>query len=157
MYGVEQINRLLEELEERQTARAAEVCPRRAFEVRETPSEMERDLGYLERGGTGHGTYWILRHDLHRRLISLGRPDRDRRINWEAAKTRVLSVLKVRAEHGEPGLSNSEIRGTTHMNRSQVKRLMSELGEEGQVEVTGPGRTATWASVSSEKTDGRAS
>jgi ATP-dependent DNA helicase RecG len=126
------------------TARAAEVCQRQDYEVREILSQMERDLGYLERGGTGRGTYWILRHDLHRRLISPGQPDRDRRIDWEAAKTRVLSVLKVRAEHGEPGLSNAEIRGMTRMNRSQVKRLMSELREEGQAKVTGSGRTATW-------------
>ncbi len=126
------------------TATAAEVCQRQDSEVREILSEMERDLGYLERGGTGRGTYWILRHDLYRSLISSGQRDRDRRIDWEAAKTRVLSVLKVRAEHEEPGLSNAEIRGITHMSRGQVKRLMSELREEGQVELTGPGRTAMW-------------
>ncbi|NLA38813.1 MAG: hypothetical protein GX882_05425 [Methanomicrobiales archaeon] len=37
-----------------------------------------------------------------------GHPDRDRRTDWEAAKTRVLSVLRQRAEHGEAGLSNAE-------------------------------------------------
>ncbi len=138
------------------TATAAEVCQRQDSEVREILSEMERDFGYLERGGTGRGTYWLLRPDLHRRLISSGQPERDRRVEWEAAKTRILSVLKTRAEHGEPGLTNAEIRGMTHMNRSQVKRLMSELREEGQVEVTGPGRTAKWLFEPSENAGGRA-
>lgn len=121
------------------TATAAEVCQRQDSEVRETLSEMERDFDYLERGGTGRGTYWILRHDLHRRLISSGQPDRDRRMNWEAAKTRVLSVLKVSAEHGEPGLTNADIRRITHLDRNQVLRLMRELKSENP-DISGPGR-----------------
>jgi ATP-dependent DNA helicase RecG len=65
--------------------------------MREVLSEMERDLGYLERGGTGRGTYWTLRPDFHYRLSAPGHPERDRRIDWEAAKTRVLSILKGRS------------------------------------------------------------
>jgi hypothetical protein len=42
---------------------------------------------------------------------------RDRRIDWEAAKTRVLSVLKLRSERKEAGLSNAEIRKITHLDR----------------------------------------
>lgn len=121
------------------TATAAEVCQRQDSEVREILSEMERDLGYLERGGTGRGTYWLLRHDLHRRLVAAGQPDRDRRINWEAAKTRVLSVLKVHAEHDEPGLTNADIRRITHLDRNQVLRLMRQLKSEN-TNISGPGR-----------------
>ena len=105
---------------------------------------MESGFGYLERGGTGRGTYWILRSDLYQRLSGPGHPERDRRIDWEAAKTRVLSVLKQRAERGEGGLSNAEARSITHMNRPQVKRLMAQLRDEGQAELAGRGRAATW-------------
>ena len=34
------------------------------------PLEVEIELGYLERGGTGRSTYWTLRHDLHRRTAA---------------------------------------------------------------------------------------
>ena len=112
--------------------------------AREILSEMELKFGYIERGGTGRGTYWILRHDLHRRLSLPGHPERDRRIDWEAAKTRVLSVLKQRAQRGESGLSNAEIRQITHFDRAQVKRLMAELNRENAATLTGKGRGARW-------------
>ena len=91
---------------------------------------MEVEIEYLERGGTGRGTYWMLRPDLHWRLITDGHLERDRCIDWEAAKTRVLSVLQQRSEHGEAGLSNAEIRKITRLDRYQVARLMRELISE---------------------------
>ena len=91
---------------------------------------MERDLGYVDRGGTGRGTCWRLRSDLHRRLAVPGHPERDRRIDWEAAKTRVLSILKQRARDGEKGLTNAEIRQITFLDRHQVRRLTLELQRE---------------------------
>jgi len=70
-----------------------------------------------------------------------GHPDRDRRIDWEAAKTRVLSVLRQRAGRGEMGLSNAEVRQITHLDRYQVVRLMQQLqGEEPQISLEGKGR-----------------
>ena len=62
--------------------------------------------------------------------MAAGHPDRDRRIDWEAAKTRCLSVLRQRAERGEAGLSNAEIRQFTRLDRYQVVRLMKELQRE---------------------------
>lgn len=112
------------------TTTAAQITQQTEADTRETMSQMEADLGFLERGGTGRGTYWILRHDLHRRLSAPGHPERDRRIDWEAAKTRVLSVLIERARRGEPGLSNEEIRQVTHYDRNQSRRLMLELMKE---------------------------
>ena len=113
------------------TATAARLCHRAETAVREILSEMERERAYLERGGTaGRGTYWTLRAEVHRRLATAGDLDRDRRIDWESAKTRVLSVLRQRAERGEEGLSNREIRQITHLDRNQVWRLMKELREE---------------------------
>ena len=77
-----------------------------------------------------------------RRLSASGHPERDRRIDWDAAKTRILSVLKQRFERGESGLSNTEIRQITHLGRYQVIRLMRELVDEnpGKVELVGKGR-----------------
>jgi hypothetical protein len=80
------------------TASASRICQRSEAEAREILNKMEVEMEYLERGGTGRGTYWMLRPDLYRRLVADGSPERDRRIDWETAKTRVLSVLKLRAE-----------------------------------------------------------
>jgi ATP-dependent DNA helicase RecG len=114
------------------TTTAARATQQTEADARETLSKMETAFGYLERGGTGRGTYWTLRHDLHRRLSIPGHPERDRRIDWEAAKTRVVSVLMDRARRGEPGLSNEEIRQIIHYDRNQSRRLMLELMKENQ-------------------------
>jgi len=131
------------------TASASRICQRSEADAREILCEMEIKMEYLERGGTGRGTYWMLRPDLHRRLVADGSPERDRRIDWEAAKTRVLSVLKLRAERKEAGLSNAEIRMITHLDRYQVVRLMRELiSEDPQIELIGKGRKAAYVYVS---------
>ena len=100
------------------TARAAQLCQRTEQEVRELLTDMETGLGYLER---------------------------DRRIAWEAAKTRILSVLKDRARRGEQGLSNQEIRQITHYDRNQVVRLMLELrAENSDIRLDGAGRSTRY-------------
>jgi ATP-dependent DNA helicase RecG len=128
------------------TSSAAGICQRNTDETREILSTMERDFEYLERGGpTGKGTYWTLRPDLHRRLSPPGHPERDRRIDWEAAKTRVLSVLKHRSQSQEPGISNSDIRRLTHFNRNQVFRMMRELmAEEKRIVLRGERKAARY-------------
>ncbi len=128
------------------TAAAARVTQQTESNARETLSRMERDLGYLERGGTGRGTWWSLRPDLHRRLSAPGHPERDRRIDWEAAKTRVLSVLMERAKRRERGLSNEEIRRITHLDRNQARRLIQELMKENpHIKKTGERRWTRYA------------
>lgn len=126
------------------TTTAARICQRNEYEAREVLSEMERHFVYLERGGTGRGTYWTLRPELYSRLSAPGHPERDRRIDWEAAKTRVLSILRHRAARSEPGLSNAEVRAITRFDRFQVNRLIHELQEEGVVRVEGYGRGARY-------------
>lgn len=128
------------------TTTAAHICQRTGGEVREVLSSMERDRIYLDRGGSGGGTYWTLRPELHRRLAGPGDPERDARIDWEAAKTRVLSVLRQRKVRGEPGLSNSEVRGITHLNRYQIVRMLDQLRAEtgGAVDVEGSRKSARW-------------
>jgi ATP-dependent DNA helicase RecG len=115
------------------TATAARITQQSELDARETLSRMEMDLGYLERGGSGRGTYWTLRHDLHRQLSAPGYSERDRRIDWDAAKTRVLSLLMERARRGELGLTNEEVRKITHYGRNQAWRLMKELMAENLV------------------------
>jgi ATP-dependent DNA helicase RecG len=91
------------------------------------------------------GCHWSERAgEASRRVTSLrrrgeeGSHERDRRIDWEAAKTRILSILRQRAERQEEGLSNSEIRHIAHLDRNQASRLMRELrSETPEVQFTG--------------------
>jgi ATP-dependent DNA helicase RecG len=94
------------------TPAAARLCQRDEATMRDALGRMETQLGYLERGGTGRGTYWTLRPHLHRQHAGPGHPERNRRIDWEAAKTRVLSVLKQKCKRGEQGLTNADIKTT---------------------------------------------
>ncbi len=115
---------------EMDTSTAARLCQRSEAEIREILSQLETEWHYLERGGTGRGTYWIIAPDVFNRLRETGSQERDRRIDWEAAKTRILSVLRQRAERQEDGLSNEEIRRIAHLDRNQAGRLMRELRAE---------------------------
>jgi len=115
---------------EMDTLTAARVCQRSDAEIREVLSQMEMEWHYLERGGTGRGTYWRLATNIFHRLRETGSPERDRRIDWEAAKTRVLSILRQRADREEQGLSNQEIRRMAQLDRGQAGRLMREIMSE---------------------------
>ena len=61
--------------------------------------------------------------------------DRDKRLDKEAIKMRILSILK------ERNLTNAEVRHMTNMDRQQVLRLMRELEADG-VQIKGSGRGA---------------
>lgn len=123
---------------ELETSLAAELCQRPDTTMRNTLSRMERDYGWIERGGAGRGTYWTLSRRLVRDLLPQDKEHA--RIDWESAKTRILSILKQRSKDGEPGLRNAEIRALTHFDRNQVFRLMRELQTENpKVTVTGRG------------------
>jgi ATP-dependent DNA helicase RecG len=126
---------------------AARLCQRSESEARDLLTAMETSYGYLERGGAGRGTYWSLRSDLHRRIGGQGHAERDRRISWEAAKTRILDVLLHRHQRGEPPLTNTEIREIARLDRVQVKRLMNELRQEGHAQRIGERRLAGWIST----------
>ncbi len=128
------------------TATAARLCQRLEPQARDVLTHMEQRLEYLERGGPGgRGTYWTPLPEIHRRLAGHGHPERDRRIDWEAAKTRVLSILMDRARRGEPGLTNKEIRQITRLDRNQVFRLMVELRTENPgIKAPGRGRFARY-------------
>jgi ATP-dependent DNA helicase RecG len=128
------------------TVTAAELCQRRDAEMRDILDEMVQFFDYLERGGTGRGTWWRMKPNLHRRLEGLGHAERDQRIDWDVAKTRVLNMLKQRAKRGEPGLTNAEVREVTAYSRLQVNRLIHELESES-VLLSGHGRGARYEYV----------
>lgn len=122
---------------------ASQLIQRPDREARETLTNMERHLGYLDRGGIGRGSYWSIRQSLHVRLGRSGQHERDRRLDWEAAKTRVLSLLKQRAEQGAPGLSNQELRQITRLGRNDIVALLTELrAEDSHIVHPGRGRFA---------------
>jgi len=125
------------------TATAAELCQRRDGEMRDILDEMAQFFDYLERGGAGRGTWWRMKPALHRHLEGLGHAERDQRIDWDVAKTRVLNMLKQRAKRGEAGLTNAEVREVTAYDRQQVNRLIHELEAES-VRLTGHGRGARY-------------
>ena len=121
------------------THTAATLCQRGEAEMREKLSTME-SAGYIEHGGTGRGAYWCIQPELYNRLAEDGQSEARRRIGWDAAKTRVLSILMERAKRGEGGLKNAEVRKITRYSRNQVTTLMRELAAEtGQVNRTGHG------------------
>ena len=126
---------------------AARLCQRSPAQAREILSRMERAFGYLDRGGSGRGAYWTLRPGVHGQLAAPGDPGRDKRVDWEAAKTRILSILKQKAQRGEDGLRNKEIRAITLLDRNQTGRLMRELRAEAPGVVTeghGAGARYLW-------------
>ena len=128
------------------TPTAAELCQRRDAEMRDILDEMVQIFDYLERGGAGRGSWWRMKPALHRRLEGLGHAERDQRIDWDVAKTRVLNMLKQRARRGEPGLTNAGIREVTAYDRQQVNRLIHELEAEG-VRMQGHGRGARYTYI----------
>ncbi len=112
------------------TATFAPLCQRMESHAKDILTEMEQSYNYLERRGKGKGTYWTLRPEIYRRLAESNRPERNPPIDWEAAKTRIISMLMERARRGESGLSNKQIRQITHYDRHQVSRLFRELQHE---------------------------
>ena len=65
---------------------------------------------------------------MHRRLEGAGNAERNQRIDWDVAKTRVLNMLKQRAKRGEAGLTNADVREVTGYTRQQVNRLIARTG-----------------------------
>jgi len=85
---------------------------------------------FTGRNGTGRATCWTLQPTASQTITGAVYPEHSRRIDWEAAKIRVLSVLMERTRRGEPGLINKEIRQMAHLDRNQVYRLMKQLRRE---------------------------
>ncbi|MBP7074942.1 MAG: putative DNA binding domain-containing protein [Rhabdochlamydiaceae bacterium] len=136
---------------EMDTLTASKLCQRDEGLIRDTLSNMER-WGYLEHGGSGRGVYWTLDQILQKKLDDTSNPELSRRISWEAAKTRILSILMERAKRNTTGLSNQEIRKITLLSRFQAIRLMKELIDENpKIANPGKGRNARYNLILEDK------
>jgi len=104
------------------TYNAAHICQRSIEQVREIR-------------GTVKKKYYSLTREVYSMLQKGIEYDRDKRLDKEAIKMRILSILK------ERNLTNAEVRHMTGMDRQQVLRLMRELEADG-VQIKGSGRGA---------------
>lgn len=107
------------------TYNAAHICQRSMDQIREVLSHMENNLNLIQSGGTVKKKYYFLTREVYSMLEKGIEYDRDKRLDKESIKMRVLSILK------ERNLTNTEIRQMTGMDRLQVVRLMKELEEQG--------------------------
>ncbi len=103
---------------------AGQICQRNIDNIREVLSHMENNLRLIQSGGTVKKRYYSLTREMYALLQKGVDYDRDRRLDKESVKMRILSILK------ERNLSNHEVRQMTGLGRYQVIRLMKELEEE---------------------------
>jgi ATP-dependent DNA helicase RecG len=111
------------------TDTAAALCQRGKSEIRERLSHM-LNIGYLEHGGDLRSSYWCVSPALYDRLVRNALGETRRKIDWEAAKNRVLSIMIERSRRNENGLSNEEIRHITRFDRNQARHLIQQLMNE---------------------------
>ncbi|HUV82293.1 MAG TPA: hypothetical protein VMW53_04345 [archaeon] len=90
---------------------------------------------FLERDGTGRGTYYQLGHEI---LSTLGNKEKYTRIKGLSEEQK-LQLLKNYIETNER-MMNEEARNVCGVNRYQAKRLIRKLILEGIVEQKGKGR-----------------
>jgi ATP-dependent DNA helicase RecG len=77
----------------------------------------------------------------HKMLVEGISYERDKTLDIEAIKVRVLSLLNERP------LTNKEISRIGDLTRNQVFKLMSGLRKEGQVECKGHSKSAKWYKI----------
>jgi ATP-dependent DNA helicase RecG len=107
-------------------------------QLREKLAYLEYDLTIIERIGIGGNATYRLSRRVAAILNETTAYDLNRRLDREAIKVRVLTLLK------ESSLRNQDIRAFTDLNRDQVKIIMKELEAEGLVYTTGRGQSALW-------------
>lgn len=106
--------------------------------LKEKLSSLETNLFMLEHSGTGRGTTYRLSRRAAAILNEGVTYDMTRRLDKEAIKVRILSLLKDRP------LRNADIRGFTDLGRQQAYRLLKELEADGLIYQVGHGQSALW-------------
>jgi ATP-dependent DNA helicase RecG len=120
---------------------AQEICYQRPERVMdEIMTELER-IEVVKSIGKGRGRFFELTMTAHKMLVEGISYERDKTLDIEAIKVRVLSLLKERP------LTNKEISRIGDLTRNQVFKLMSDLRKEGQVECKGHGKSAKWYKI----------
>ncbi|MCL5808485.1 MAG: putative DNA binding domain-containing protein [Deltaproteobacteria bacterium] len=106
--------------------------------LREKLASLETRLLMLEHSGTGRGAVYRLSRRASAILNEGVAYDMTRRLDREAIKVRILSLLKDRP------LRNADIRNFTDLGRQQVYRIMKELESDNLIYQEGHGQTALW-------------
>lgn len=106
--------------------------------LREKLAYLENDLLMLSHSGTGQGTTYRLSRKAAALLNKGTAYDINRRLEKEAIKVRILSLLRDRP------LSNKDIRNFTDLDRAQVTAILKELEQERHVRLTGHAAGAHW-------------
>lgn len=120
---------------------AQEICYQRPEKVMdEIMTELER-IEVVKSIGKGRGRFFELTMTAHKMLVEGISYERDKTLDIEAIKIRVLSLLKERP------LTNKEISLIGDLTRNQVFKLMSDLRKERQVESKGHGKSAKWYKI----------
>ena len=101
------------------------ICQRSIEQARELLNNMENQLGLLQSGGASKGKYYTLKASVYALLERDAEYDRDKRLDKESMKIRILTLLK------ERNLTNEEIRQFTGLTKLQVVRMMHELEIHG--------------------------
>jgi len=100
------------------------ICQRSIPQTRELLSYMENELKLIQSGGAVNKKYYYLTRKIYSMLEKGIEYDRDKRLDSESIKVRILSILK------ERNLTNAEVRQITGMDRQQVIKLMKALKEQ---------------------------
>ena len=117
---------------------AQEICYQRPERVMdEIMTELER-IEIVKSIGKGRGRFFELTMTAHKMLVEGISYERDKTLDTEAIKVRVLSLLKERP------LTNKEISRIGDLTRNQTYFLMKSLKEEGLVYTDGHGGSAKW-------------
>ena len=106
--------------------------------LKEKLASLETNLLMLEHSGTGRGTIYRLSRRSAAILSDGATYDMTRRLDREAIKVRILSLVKERP------LSNKDIRNFSDLGRKQVTGLLKELEADGQVFSSGHGAGSFW-------------
>lgn len=106
--------------------------------LREKLASLETNLLTIEHSGTGRGTTYHLSRRAAALLNEGTTYDMTRRLDKEAIKVRILSLLKDRP------LRNKEIRAFSDLERQQVTSVLNELADEGLIFLAGRGAGALW-------------
>lgn len=106
--------------------------------LREKLASLETNLLTIEHSGSGRGTTYHLSRRAAALLNEGATYDMTRRLDKEAIKVRILSLLKDRP------LRNKEIRAFSDLERQQVTSVLKELEDEGLIFLAGKGAGALW-------------
>ena len=126
---------------------AGDICQQHEREAREGLRRLDSRYQILENHRRGKDNVWRLRAECERRLTSATAPTRSRQAQLEAAVSTILRVLRDRHDNQQPGLSNTDIRELTNLDREQVKYVMRKIKQDGLAESEGRGTSARWRYV----------